>query len=288
MSVLAHRSRASRQTHWRKACALFVFFLLATPSRPAAAFHTPEQPITDDTAYTLPRHQVRLGIWKAEYGIVAPLSAGTYIWPWLLAISNLHAKLRLYQGDAFTIAVSAGFFHFDTKSLRHVDATASRATVDVVPYDVLMSYRFDDRYTLSLDSVFTNVKVDGKLRRTDFQSAGAGAVNNYQLNTTFEWRYTRVTAFVANLRYLVFQRTSANLDWESHPDRYTTVVIRGSAQSEALDFHGAASLTLSSVMSWKYFNLRLGLGYGHYNVPGLNFVLGKPSWFPDLDAFWLF
>ncbi len=261
---------------------------LPRPAKATAAFHTVETPITDDTAYTLPRHDVRLGIWKAQYGVFAPLTVGTYIWPWLFAVSNLQAKLRLYQGDAFAIAVSAAFFHFDTKSLRRLDAADDRATVDVVPYDLLMSYRLNERYTLSLDSVFTNVKVDGKIRSTDFQSAGEGAVNNYQLSTTFEWRYTRVTAFVANFRYLVFQRSSANLDWESHPDPYTTVIIRGSAQTDALDFRGAASLCVSDVMSWQYFNLRLGLGYGHYNVPGVNFVLGKKSWFPDLDAFWLF
>ncbi|HEY4102299.1 MAG TPA: hypothetical protein VGM44_00345 [Polyangiaceae bacterium] len=261
---------------------------MATHSATVRAFHTPDQPITDDTAYTLPKHQVRLGIWKAEYGIFAPLTAGTYIWPWFFAVSNLQAKLRFYQGDSFAISASAAFFHFDTKSLRKLDSTEDHATVDVVPYDLLMSYRFNDRYTLSLDSVFTNVRIDGSLRRSDFDSAGVGAVDNYQLSTTFEWRYTHVTAFVVNYRYLVFQRSSANLNYEAHPDAYTTVVIRGNAQTDALDFRGAASLTLSSVMSWKYFNLRFGVGYGHYNVPGVNFVLGKPSWFPDLDAFWLF
>ncbi|HEX3773394.1 MAG TPA: hypothetical protein VHV51_02960 [Polyangiaceae bacterium] len=272
----------------RLCSALGLFFGLATRSPPASAFHTADQPITDDTAYTLPKHQVRLGIWKAEYGIFSPLTAGSYVWPWFFAVSNLQAKLRFYQGEAFAISASAAFFHFDTKSLRKLDSSQDHATVDVVPYDLLMSYRFNDRYTLSLDSVFTNVRVDGSLRRSDFSSAGEGAVDNYQLSTTFEWRYTRVTAFVANYRYLVFQRSAANLNYEAHPDAYTTVVIRGNAQTDALDFRGAASLTLSSVMSWQYFNLRLGVGYGHYNVPGVNFVLGKPSWFPDLDAFWLF
>ena len=260
----------------------------AAQSRHASAFHSEQQRITDDTAYTLPRHDVRLGIWKAEYGIFAPLSAGTYIWPWAFGIANAHAKWRLYQGESLSVAVALGVFYFDTKSLKQLDATSDHATVAVVPYDLLFSYRFDERYTLSLDSVFTNVKVDGKLNRRDFHTAGQGAVNNYQLSSTFEWRYTRVTAFTANLRYLVFQRSSASLDWESHPDPYTTVAVHGTAQSDALDFHGAASLTLSSVLSWRTFNLRLGLGYGHYNVPGVNFVLGKKALFPDLDLFWQF
>ena len=97
-----------------------------------------------------------------------------------------------------------------------------------------------------------------------------------------------MTAFFATARYLVFQRGTANADVELHPDAYTTVAIHYSGQADGVEFRNAGSLELGAVMSWQTFNLRLGYGYGNYNVPGVNFVTAQKYFFPDFDLFWIF
>lgn len=257
-------------------------------SSSAPAFHDEQLHVSEDTAYTLPRGDVRLGLWKVDYAPWEPFFFGTYQWPWLLAVGNLHAKWRYWHDDDWAFAVATGFYHFDTKNLKRVDQKAGNAQIDVAPLELSGTYRFGPRYALSLNGVFTNVKIKGQLTRTDLRGAGEGAVNNFQLVTNFEWRYTRVTAFFATARYLVFQRGDANADVELHPDAYTTVAIHYSGQADGVEFRNAGSLELGAVMSWQTFNLRLGYGYGNYNVPGVNFVTAQKLFFPDFDLFWVF
>jgi hypothetical protein len=104
----------------------------------------------------------------------------------------------------------------------------------------------------------------------------------------FEWRVSPVTAFTFEARRLIFQRVTASTDVESHPDEFTTVELHLAGKTSALDFRNAWSLTACAVFSWKVFNVRAGLGYGNYNVPGVNFVTGQRFLFPDLDVYWIF
>jgi hypothetical protein len=257
-------------------------------SHEAHAFHTQNQRITDDTAYTLRRRDLRLGLWKAQYGVFEPLLVGTHLWPWLFRTANLHLKWRYFQSDSVALAVAAGFFHLSTESFSDLDDEAGDAKLSVVPFELAASFRIDDRFTWSVAPVWTQVAVDGALDGDAFKGAARGAVNNLQLTSTFEWRVSRVTALTAHWRHLVFQRTTLSGDFVSHPDAFTTVEVKAAGLTDDFDFKAASSLTLSSIFSWETFNLRLGLGYGNYSVPGLNFVLAEPIWFPDLDLYWIF
>jgi hypothetical protein len=256
-------------------------------ARPATAFHTDEQRITDDTAYTLKKKDVRLGLWKAQYGIFDPLTAGTYVWPWLLRISNLELKCRFYESGPWAFAASTGFFYFDTKHLKKA-GDAGDARIADVPFEIDGSYRFESPYTLSVGLVWTEVLVDGTVNQSVFQGAGQGAISNFQLTSTFELRISEVTALVFHARSLVFQRARAAADAVTHPDAFTTVEIHATGRTNALDYRGAGSFTVSGVWSWKTFNLRAGIGYGNYNVPGLNFVIGNRILYPELDLYWIF
>ena len=115
-----------------------------------------------------------------------------------------------------------------------------------------------------------------------------GGTSNLQSLYTFELRATRVTAFLLQARFLSFQRANLNGNVVLHPDEFTTVEVHGARDSDALNFRGAYSLGVSALFSWELFNLRLGLGYGNYNVPGLNFMLPMRTPFPDFDFYWVF
>jgi hypothetical protein len=64
--------------------------------------------------------------------------------------------------------------------------------------------------------------------------------------------------------------------------------VHAAAVTDDLNFRRAGSLITSAVFSWATFNLRLGVSVGHYNVPGVNFVLGDTLVAPDFDLYWIF
>jgi hypothetical protein len=255
---------------------------------PAAAYHSKEQRITDESAYTLRKRQFRLGIWKAQYGLIDSVTVGTYLWPWVFRVSNLHLKWRIYEEKKWAFSASTGFYHLDTKNFEGLDENTGNATLTVFPFELATSWRIDDRFTLTLAPVWTTVVLKGNLADDDLEGAGEGAVNNFQLTSTFEWRVSRVTAFLFHGRYLVAQTAHANADVVLHPDEFTTVEVHAAGKTDAIDFRRAGSLTVSSVFSWETFNFRLGLSVGNYNVPAVNFVLGQSLVVPELDVYLIF
>jgi hypothetical protein len=150
----------------------------------------------------------------------------------------------------------------------------------VVPFDLVGSWRINDRWSVSPGLVYTAVTLKGSYDPAELE--GAAAVSNLQLVSTLEWRVSTVTAFVLHGRYLAFQNASGRVSSTLHPDKFTTVDLRAVASTDALDFPFAFSLVPSAVFSWDVFNLRLGLGYGNLSVPGVNLVLPNKTLIPDL------
>jgi hypothetical protein len=258
--------------------------LAATSFAPlASAHHTPEQRITDDTAYTLPKGTLRLGLWKQQWGPWDRLTLGTYLLPWVLRFANAHLKWRFYGSDPLAFSASIGATRFVPKDLAEGAGTAQLV---IVPVELLGSYRFDDRWTGTLGGTYTAVTLKGTYDPAELE--GMAAVNNLQLLASAELRLTRVTAFVLTARYLAFQNTNGRLSTTLRPDPYTTVELQSVASTNALDFPFAFSVVPSVVFSWSTFNLRFGLGYGNYTVPMLNLVLPQKTVVPDLDLYWVF
>jgi hypothetical protein len=262
-------------------------FLLATTALllPAAAHadHTEEERIIDQTAYTLPKGRFQLGIFRQEWGPIDRLTVGTYALPWLLRFANAHLKWRIIGNDPVSIAASIGAFRFAPNALKK---ETGDAVLTIVPFDLVGSWRIDDRWTLSPGFVYTVVTLKGSYDPAQLE--GVAAVSNLQLVTTLEYRLTTVTAFVLHGRYLVFQNADGRASSTLHPDRFTTVELQAVASTNALDFPFAFSVVPSVVFSWKVFNLRLGAGYGNYSIPAINLVLPRKTLVPDLDFYFRF
>lgn len=271
----------------KRASLLVLAMLVAWPAS-AWAYNTDETPLTDHTAFTLPQKSFRLGLWSAEYSIFDSLTVGTY-WPaWIFRVANLHAKWRFIKPDPWAFAVYADFFRLDTKNLKKLDQTAGNAVITVATFEPRASWRFAKDFDLSASVSWTEVGLKGTLNKDDFDGAGSGAVDNMQLTATVDWRLTRVTTLALHARYLVFQRVGANADATLHPDDFTTVEVHGAATSDVLDTPNAFSVLPAVALSWKHLNLRAGVGYGNWNVPGVNFVVDHKTVIGELDAYWVF
>lgn len=254
--------------------------LIALLPGAARADHTEEERIVDQTAYTLPKGRFQLGLFRQEWGPIDRLTVGTYALPWLLRFANAHLKWRIIGNDPVSIAASIGAFRFAPEALKKASGDA---VLTIVPFDLVGSWRIDDRWTLSPGFVYTVVTLKGSYDPAQLE--GAAGVSNLQLVTTLEYRLSTVTAFVLHGRYLVFQNAQGRASSTLHPDRFTTVEVQAVASTDALDFPQAFSVVPSVVFSWKVVNLRLGLGYGNYSLPGINLVLPKKTLVPDLDFY---
>jgi hypothetical protein len=203
-------------------------------------------------------------------------------------VPNLHFKWRYYQGSKLSLSARLGYFGFDTKHLETLDEQRTHARLAVVPFDLAGTWRIDKRASMSLDLVWTGVFIEGTADQETLQGAFQGAATNLQTLYTLELRVSRVTALLLQPRFLSVQVTRLQGNVVLRPDEFTTIEIYGAQRSDELSFRGAYSLTLSALFSWSRFNLRLGLGYGNYNVPGINFMLPERSLFPELDLYFVF
>ncbi len=273
---------------WRRlaASALLLTLLLLAPR--AHAYHTDEQRLTDDTADTLEGRMWRVGLFKLEYTPVTSFMAGTYPLPWLLRVPNLHLKWRYYKGTKLSLSARLGYFGFDTKNLEKLDEQKTHAVLSVIPLELAGTWRIDKRASLSLDFIWTGVFIKGEADQEALNGTFQGGATNLQTLGTFELRLGRVTALLLQPRLLSYQLVNYRGDVTLHPDEFTTIEIHGAQQNDALNFRGAYSLTLSALFSWKVINVRLGIGYGNYNVPGINFMLPQKSLFPDFDFYLVF
>jgi len=252
----------------------------------ARAYHTPRVHITDNTAYTLHAKQVRVGLWKVQYGITDPFMVGTYIAPLVILAPNGHFKWRILETDNFTLSFGAGILYADTTWMQWVEDWLGPAQVLAAPAAVVGSYRFDDRFTLSLAPEWTLARVEGSLDEDALEGAGEGAGDNLQAVANFEWRLGRVVALVLDGRFCFVQKQELGGNATSNPDDFTQIDASASGDQN-YQWNGGWSIGLATVLSWRIFNLRAGVGYGNFNVPVVNFVKDDKTIIPEFDLYWI-
>jgi hypothetical protein len=284
-SFYRHRRRRSTRS-WL--CAALFAALVLSRSGVASAYHTEDEHITDDTAWTLkgPKNW-RLGLYKASVTIADRVVIGTYLWPWLARTPSAFAKLRFLSLGPWQAATEAGFFRLDTQSF---DGTGRDPPVFTVGTLALVnSVEINRQHQISTKLIGTAVRVTGQLADDTFRGDGSAALTNLQFLLAYEWRLTRSLAFVVTGRYQLRQVLAGETRFIATPDDYTRVDVALAASDEhAVNYSYAFSIVPALAMSWETFNLRLGIGYGNFNVPGVNFMIERRTPIPELDLYWTF
>ncbi|MCA9560869.1 MAG: hypothetical protein H6704_18920 [Myxococcales bacterium] len=257
--------------------------LLAAPL--SAQAWIDDDPATDWTALTLHRNEWRLGLFRFQYGIVDSLQVGTQTLPWVLKISNLDLKWTVWSSGPWSVGLSGGIFSL---KLQDYDADAADVRFYAAPLELTASWR-GDGLGVHLRGSYTAVKTDTDeaLDEEDYDIGGVAAVSTGTLGLAGEWYVSRTFSWVLETRLSVFQDASANASTTTQIDPRTSIEFNADAEADLTDGRQANAL-LSAFWSWNSFNLKLGLGYGHYSVPTLNLFVGDPIWFPDFDLFWRF
>jgi len=265
----------------------------AAKAKPVAAEEKPEPElehvrVIDQTGYTLEGGRLRLGLFKLQVGLFDFLTVGTYTLPWAVLAATIHVKLRLLEAGPFALSVQAGFAYFDSRRLQWLNDEIGSAVVTVLPLEAQLSYRPVDALSLSFGASYTEVAIDGELSINAYNGAGRGAADNAQLSGNAELRLNSVLALVVELRWLMLQRVAANANATLRPDAFTVVVVHGGAAARDFEVRDAFSVVPSLLLTLGVFNLRLGVGYGNFNVPLVNFVVPERTLIPEADLYFLF
>jgi hypothetical protein len=257
-------------------------------SSAAGAYHTEREHLTDDTAWTIAGNKAwRIGLFKVAVGIGDRLTFGTYLWPWAGLTPNAYLKLRFYAGDAWHWAAQASVFHLDTVYFDRKQRDPPVFTVGSATFS--QSVRLAAAHQLSNSLVFTAVRARGTVNQDTLRGVGEAGLTNIQYVGAYELRLSKRTALVVTGRYLMAQVLDGRTRFKAYPDEFTTVEVVAEANDDSIvNFRGAFSILPSIAWSWETFNLELGVGYGHYNLPGINFMINRRTFFPALDLYWTF
>jgi hypothetical protein len=275
-----------KRPSWPAAIAIAVCTL--TLGRSAAAYHTDSEHITDDTAWTLTGDKAfRVGLYKASATIADRLDIGTYVWPWVLRTPNAFAKLRFLDLGPWQWAVEVGFFRLDTRAFQRADRTAPVITVGAIA--LVTSIEIARSHQLSNKLVGTAGRVTGVVDQDSLVGEGRAGITNMQYVLAYEYRASRSLALVLTGRYQLFQVVDGDASFTTNPDEYTSIEVQAAARDPStLNFRNAFSIVPAIAWSWSTFNLRIGAGFGNFNVPGVNVMLASRTPIPELDLFWTF
>lgn len=263
--------------------ALIVLALLA-PSIAAA-----DERITDDTAYTMPSGKVRAGLWKVQYGVhkVKGLEIGTYTAPyasWAFDVKtfNAHVKYQFFDRNVWTFAAQLATAYVD---LTGIDVDARIA---IVPIQLLAAARLTKRLTLGIGFMYTTISGEGGYNEdetTEFR--GAVAVSNAQSWLSLTMKLTPGWSLYFETRAIASTEAAGGGDLTHQLDDRTTVDVALTGSASVDELQGASTL-VAAQWSSKRFRARLGIGYGNFNIPVINFVVPAALPFPELDIYFVF
>lgn len=253
--------------------------VVVAPPPPAPSLTDVERVNTLDehTAFTVNRHQLKLGLLAFEFGITDRFSIGTAPPAWAarsvisILFPNLHAKWNFARLPLAVLSAEVAGYYADFGT-----ANASGKLV-TIPVNLYSSTPVGSRTWIHLEGNYNYIHAWGSGDITRAGIRGAVATQNLQLGAMVEVRLSRVVALIARGRYQPFS-TDVTFNGSSNPDPYTTVQV--AAQGHPADPHpwmgiGGVALT------WKHVGVVAGGGYGHYFIPGVNLALPYNGFCPE-------
>jgi len=239
-----------------------------------------ENPRTDYTAYTRRRGQLSVGLLKTDLGVIDQITVGTYPLPWLAfpllktTVPNVYVKVRSPWSSPFQLALGASAMYVNAKALAQLADTTATASAVSTTASLDASYRFDERFSLSLGLDYARLRAIGADESAEVEGASTG--HTYSTRLLGEWRLTRVFALGLLFRYLLYQ-SPYSADGTSTSDAVTVtsdLSIESTAQKRFTIVPGVS-------FEWERWELNAGVGYGVFYLPVLGLASAK-AW-PVVD-----
>jgi len=244
-----------------------------------------DAPATDYTAYTLRDGEYRAGPGRFEWGVTETVDLGTLTWLWYVRAPNAHVKWRFWDGEGWAVAASLGVASFNLGRLVPNADIETR----IIPFELLGSWRSGQlTYSLGFGHTLTRSEAGAENEESGSAAAALDLSVGY-LHPTLEWRRSATFAWVLESRIGLFQQGTGDASSEVEVNERTKVEIFGAADADISGSTRLVNVSLGALWSWDQFNLRAGLGYGNYSVPGVNIFIPEVRFpYPELAAFWRF
>ena len=244
------------------------------------------KPVTDWSAHTLDDGEIRVGLFRAQYGLFEDLQVGTVVPIWAIRVKNFDAKWTAWRGGPWAVSVASALAWIRARDFGDEQPDVSLV---ILPIEATGSWQAGD-FAAHLRLGFSMVRTVGSADSggdEDVEFEGVAAISTFYASPTVEYRLSRVTALVAELHLGLFQELGGRGDitYRSEDGRTRVDLHAGGGADIAEGI--PANVVVSAFWSWEVFQFKAGLGYGQYQVPMLNlFVDTDPVYFPEAALFW--
>lgn len=283
---MSHRRRLRSSLRRKAAIALLAGLATLVFARAAHAYHEGDERLVDATAHTLRAREVRVGLWELELGTFEFATIGTDTAPWVASflvdsvVANGHVKVRLLRTAPLTISVAAAVYHANLSSTgRLVSGTGSLL---LVPVSGWVSSDLSSNMSLHLGVTYAQLDApDLSLDVGSSRARAAIAASAVQLHAMGEYRVSRVVALTLQVHGQPYT-TAATV-------RMTTTDVTGGKVAftgtvgpvDRTELAAVASVAFSG----RYFNARVGAGYGAIFLPSMGITIPVATVFPEIDAY---
>ena len=228
------------------------------PLSTAQAYHNEHTRSLEESAYLLNPGEWELGLLVLGVGI-GPLQLSTRTAPWIIGatlrkiVPNLALDGTVVDRRGVTLSARLALFYINSRKLSDDDTLVR---LFIIPVGTSLSWRINERHTTSLLLKYVRLTSDADADEDDVNVKGTALADNAQVHASWEWRFNRVTALLCVLRYLPYQADPI-FHSEAQLDDSTSAEVAGQADTENLQHSVAGSV--STLLSWRHFNLRVGL-----------------------------
>ena len=242
-------------------------------------------PLDEFTAFTVPRHALKVGVLSIEYGLADGLSVG--IDPAMYVarafskyiIPNAHLKAELLRHERVTISAKlAGYY-----ALLDSD-TGPNGHILILPVTVYASMPVVPRLWLHLEGNYNYVRGVGDNVSGRAQVEGTVATRNFQGAAVLEYRVSPLIGLLARGRLQMFTSPLV-IQAEGPLDPYTTAELAANYRP-SIKYPWVA--TGAVAFTWKHVGAIAGVGYGQYFIPGGNLAIPYQGITPEASLWAVF
>ena len=267
----------------------------------AAPAHADRGEITEQTPYTLEPAEVRVGLSDVSVGLfghdlLRRMEVGTRPIAWFpnlvgLSSYDVRAKFELWRDPVLSIGVAAEHLRVDFSNWMD-DSPADEGHFLITPLEGWVGARLG-RVRVNGGLVYTAVSAHGNASTDTIDELGAAAgTSSAQIRANVDIAVSPAVHLIAGGRYTPWQQQWGEASGSEHvgeggdgPEGDVSNTTRG--EGDLMNVGGKAWSTSAEVhLTLEHFNLRLGVEYGYYTIPIVNFVVSEKGFMPVADLYW--
>jgi hypothetical protein len=242
--------------------------------------------VPDYSAHTMADGEIRLSLFRSGYAFTDWLQVETLPLLWAVRVTNFDFKASYPVSDTWTLSANLGLLAWNLANMPGASKDAADVRLNGLPVQARSTWVLGD-WGLTAGLAYTGIKVSGDADADAADLDATAAISTSQLTGAAEWRTSRSFALVLEGRLMIWEDLRADAVTTTDIDDDTVLVLHGDTQVD-LQQPVRGNATLSAMWSYETFNLRLGLGYGHYSLPVFSTFLTQATVVPEFAMYWRF